>query len=128
VKATWISFALLAVDFYTTFVLKDLWNWFAVPALNVPTISYWRMYGLVLLIRTASALGPNIEQDRRWKTMFMYLEACVPEGILWEVRETIKVELGDIWTDIGIAVFAQVAGSTFVLALGWGVHGFLAQA
>ena len=28
----------LVVGLYTTFVLQNLWNWFAVPAFNVPRV------------------------------------------------------------------------------------------
>lgn len=123
-KESWFSFAVLILDFYSTFVLKNLWNWFAVPALGVPVISYWGMYGLVLLIRSISATGPNIEQDRRWKTIFAALDFCLPQDRIDEIKEMIKDQVGEIWTDIGIAMFARLGGTTFALAVGWGVHTF----
>jgi len=36
----------LISSLFTTFVLQNLWNWFAIPALHASEISFWVMYGL----------------------------------------------------------------------------------
>ena len=40
----------MVVGLYTTFVLQSLWNWFATEAFHVSQISFWVMYGVVLVV------------------------------------------------------------------------------
>jgi|ERR1019366_810742 integrase len=79
-KTLWLSGISLVVGFYTTFVLQNLWNWFAVPALHVSNIGYWSMFGLNILIGLLFERGEKYEEDHRWKAAMTVLDACVPEG------------------------------------------------
>ena len=54
------------VNLYTTFVLQSLWNWFAVEALNAPHVSYWVMYGLVM-IANLMFYKPEFQDEQRCK-------------------------------------------------------------
>jgi hypothetical protein len=71
----WLWFVTMAVEFYTTFVLQNLWNWFVVQAFNIPSISYWGAYGLVILVRLISPFE-DFAAEQHWKTAFTVLDAC----------------------------------------------------
>lgn len=117
----------IVVSLYTTFIIQKFWNWFAVPAFNLPEISFWVIYGLVLLI-SLLAEGQKTEkfsEDQRWNNMSHILDACVPQEKREEVMELIKVENKEIWVKIGIGVFSKFVGNTFVFLIGWAVHTFL---
>ena len=47
----WLWIPSLAVGVYTAFVAMRMWNWFAVRPLNLPSISFLEMVGLVWLIK-----------------------------------------------------------------------------
>ena len=42
---------------YCALVLQHLWNWFAVGPVGLQPISYWAMYGLLMLIALVFAAG-----------------------------------------------------------------------
>jgi hypothetical protein len=115
------------VALYTTFAVECLWNWFATLALHVPEISFWGMYGLVLLIGLlADYRGQEFTAEQRWKRMLLAVDACIPE----EKREDIKTQIENedkvgIWIEAGSAIFAKVVGTTFVLLLGFVLHVFI---
>jgi hypothetical protein len=114
------------VGLYTTFVIQHLWNWFATSALHVPEISFWVMYGLVLLISLFTE-GQNLADEPRWKAMGIALEACIPDAKKEEIEAQVKEQIEvRIWIDAGYHVFGKVVGTTFVLVLGFAVHMFLA--
>ena len=70
----------MIVGLYTTFVVQSLWNWFAVKAFNVPSVSYWEMYGLTMLLSSLLSRGEEEAKDeQRWKMATTILDACVPE-------------------------------------------------
>lgn len=69
-KTGWFSLVAIIVGLYTTFVLQSLWNWFVVTAFNIPSVSYWQMYGLVLLVTLISERSPEIAEEQRWKMIF----------------------------------------------------------
>jgi hypothetical protein len=119
----------VVVGLYTTFVVENLWNWFATSALHVRAIPFWGMYGLILLI---GALMGNQEQEfsdrERWKLTMVVLDACVPDAKRKEVDELIETHTKvGVWLDAGSLVFARLAGNTFLLVLGFLVHLVLAQ-
>lgn len=104
-----------AVGFYTTFVLQNLWNWFVVPSINVPYISYWQMYGFNLLV------GTVIEPD----TFPMLVQhASLPDEKRREIEETVTDER--LWTEVvGPLLFGKLLNRTITLATGWAIHVFL---
>src|SRR5271165_4312707 len=52
----------LGLSLYTNVVVLALWDWFAVPALHVPDVSYWQIYGVTLLL--AILFSPPDSGDR----------------------------------------------------------------
>lgn len=113
------------ISLYTTLVLKNLWNWFATEALHLPEISFWVMYGLVLIIGMLTANDGGIEQEYAFKAFGVALDACVPE----DKKECVSEQLEDlqkgIWSDIGWKLFSRILGATCTLGIGWAVHTFL---
>jgi hypothetical protein len=103
-----------AVGFYTTFVLQNLWNWFVVPSINVPDISYWQMYGFNLLVITF--IEPDLFH-------MQVLHASLPE----EKQRTIEEITGErLWTEVvGPLLFYKLLNRTATLATGWAIHVFL---
>jgi hypothetical protein len=119
---TWAT--IMVVGFYSTFVLQTLWNWFAVEAFHVPAVSYWTMYGFMMLIHLLTDKS-DFQNEERAKRMGILVMACVPEHKLSEVREEIKVEDDDIGIKLFGLILGQVAGSSTALFLGWTIHTFL---
>ncbi|HTQ61141.1 MAG TPA: hypothetical protein VMI32_13005 [Candidatus Solibacter sp.] len=113
------------VNFYITFVVKSLWNWFAVPSLNAPQISYWTTYGLVLLIRLLADRNDfkELEVSNR---LSMMIDACVPEEKRTELTERLVAEDKGLAGRLGGGVIGEALGVSFTLMLGWAVHTFLA--
>jgi hypothetical protein len=112
--------------FYTTFVLKNLWNWFLAPALHTSEVSYWMMYGIqliwdVLSVRTWN----NPLEQRKWDGLFMVLDGCLPDEKRAQVEEALKGTERTLWADLQRKVFGDLIGQTVALAIGWGVHVFL---
>jgi hypothetical protein len=114
----------IVVGLYTTFVLQMLWNWFAVDALRAPEISYWTVYGLLLLIRLIFE-KPTLESDEKFKRLAILVEACVPQEKKAEVENALKTEDDDMWVKLGIVIFGEVAGSSIALGIGFAIHSFL---
>ncbi len=121
---TWIVSFL--VGFYSVFVLMEMWNWFAVPLLHVAESSYWLMYGVSMLfgLMTGASDGAqeNPAHERQWKSLFIVLDACVPEDKAEEVREEVRSETEGLWTDVGVMIFGKVFSRSLALGLGFVVH------
>jgi hypothetical protein len=114
----------ILVNFYTTFVLMELWNWFAVAALKAPEISYWVMYGLVLILQT-TMFDPELKDEERWKWLETVLTRCIPEEKRSEVMEEVQEQKSEMTSRVGLAIFSKGLSSTVALGLGWVVHVFL---
>jgi hypothetical protein len=112
------------VGFYTVFVLMQLWNWFAVPLLHVPEASYWLIYGLSILVGLLTGVGEqdNPAHERRWNSVFIILNACVPEHKMEDLKEDVRSETEGIWSDVGILIFGRVLSRSLTLGLGFVVH------
>lgn len=115
------------IGLYTTLVIENLWNWFAAESLHLPEISFWVMYGLVLLIGLFAQRfsDPNKEQEYSFKAITTALDACVPEDKKEWVNEQLEDQRKELWFDIGLIAFLRVLSVTWVLVLGWAVHSFL---
>jgi len=126
-KRFWLpSLIGLVMALYTTFVVENLWNWFATSAFHVTEISFWGTYGLILLI---SAL--RLDQSaahQKWKLTMTVLELCVPDAKRKEFDELIEAQTKGFGflVEAGSQVFAELAGNTFLLVLGFLVHVLLA--
>jgi hypothetical protein len=123
-----ISFWVISmiVSLYTTFVLQQLWNWFAVSAFHASGISFWGMYGLVLLVGLLTERHEEVIDEPRWKTLFTILDIWCPEDKRQAVEEAMKEQGKSIWLDSGILIFGKVVENTLTLVLGWGIHAFFA--
>ena len=112
------------VGFYTIFVLMQLWNWFAVPLLHVPEASYWLIYGLSMVfgLLTGATGQDNPARERRWNSLFLILNACVPEHKMEDVKEDVRSETESIWSDVGLLIFGRVLTNSLTLGLGFVVH------
>jgi hypothetical protein len=64
---------------YTTFVAQRLWSWFVVAAFHTSEISFWVMYGLIMLLRLfTNEQEVGVAEEQRWTNLFTLLEYCVP--------------------------------------------------
>ena len=128
-KWIWIFGGALLVGFYSTFVMQMLWNWFAVPALNVRSLSYWQMYGLSTLISALLAhVGKEGEMNAKsnWRFAFAVLDACVPSDRMDAVKERLEEITEEMWGGLITTMLGQVVANTITLTLGWTVYTFLA--
>lgn len=109
---------------YSVFVLMQFWNWFAVPLLNVPVASYWVMFGLNMLLAlfTGRDDPKDPTEEKRWRLLYIVLDACVPEHKMEVVKEYVSSEKEQIWAEMGVYIFGVVAARTLTLGLGFVVH------
>jgi hypothetical protein len=71
----------LIIHLYTTLVLTILWNWFVVPAFHVSDISFWLMYGLVLIVSMFSnPSDQSLDADRRTKSLMIANRSLYTRG------------------------------------------------
>jgi hypothetical protein len=118
----------IVVSLYTTLIIQSLWNWFALPAFQVPVLSFWRIYGLVLLIGLIMEWqkgSGKFADEQRWKGVLHALDACIPPEKKEEVLELIEEDNKGIWLRAVMDVFGKIVGNTLTLLIGWGVHEFL---
>jgi len=107
------------VGLYTTFVLMRLWNWFATEALHLPEISFWVMYGLVLIIGMFTPGFGDTGQEYSFKAIATAVDACVPDHKREWVSEQIEGQQSGIWIDVGFKIFGKIFGATCTLAVGF---------
>ena len=124
-KLPWAFLVGIIVALYSTFVIQNLWNWFAVPAFHVPNLSFWQMYGIVLLVKILWDQENSKSDDPRWDIALDVLDACVPEEKRDWVQDRLKSHEQGIWVRVAINTFGKVFGYTATLGIGWGVHEFL---
>ena len=126
-KKVGVTFAIsLVVGLYTAFVVQTFWNWFAVKAFGVPSVTYWEMYGVTMLLGLLfSRDGDSVKNDEQWKTAFMILDACVPPDKREFVADEMKARLDGIWLDMAFMVFGKFINNTVTLVLGWAIYTFL---
>ncbi|PYR96699.1 MAG: hypothetical protein DMG16_27015 [Acidobacteria bacterium] len=120
-KFIWALIVGLLIRLYTAFVALNLWNWFAVEAFHASTISFFLMYGLLLLVE----LFWETEEQKagyRWKSLFTVLDFCVPEEKRQAVNQAIEEQKTAIWLDAGMQAFGKLIGDTTILGLGFVVH------
>jgi len=123
-----LPFALVVfvTGFYTTFVLKNLWNWFLAPALHTPGVSYWMMYGIQLIWDLLSVRKWNSPlEQQKWDGLFTVLDGCLPDEKRTQVEEALQGREKTLWADLQRKVFGDLISQTVALAIGWGVHLFL---
>ena len=122
-KHVWTFVAAFFVGLYTAFVAMCMWNWFAVQALNVPSISFLQMLGLVWLL---SILTNRPDQDEiKWKSLFAIIEQCVPQEKQEAMADAIHEIQENIWVDLSGKIVGQIIGNTITLILGFVLHSFI---
>jgi hypothetical protein len=125
-KVSVFFFLKLVLNIYSTFVLTILWRWFVVPALHVPDISFWIMYGLVLTIALFQNYpNRNLTEERRWESALTMIRSAVPENrkaLVEEELEAIKPSEWEIWFDGAVDLVGRALTCTFTLAVGFVVH------
>ena len=111
---------------YTAFVAMSLWNWFLASALNVHDISFWQMYGVIMLASIVIAQEDlAFKHDSQWELSERGFEVCVPEEKRAEYHEAlhvIKQNMTGLWALTG----GKIIGNTVTLLLGWLIHVFAA--
>jgi|ERR1035437_6775040 hypothetical protein len=118
--------AAFIVGLYTTFVVQSLWNWFAVKAFHVPSVSYWEMYGVTMLLGLLLARdAEEAQQQQYWKMAFVVLDACVPPDKRDGVAEEMKTQSEGLWVQVALMAVGKVVGNTLALIIGWAVYTFL---
>ena len=120
---------------FTAFVLQNLWNWFAVPALHLPEISFWTMYGFTLIIGLFQGYENSERQAQehtnnlRWALANYVLDFSLSDDQRKKTDEFAKEkkneEEAEFWLKIISSAFGKVVGNSFTLVVGWGVHSFL---
>jgi hypothetical protein len=115
-----------AVGFYTAFVLTMLWDWFVTEAFHVSEISYWNMYGLVLIFRLLRPTDEAAVYEQKWERLMKIVESCIPEEKRMETLKEIDKDSLGMNAQLMIANATGLIGSTVTLIIGWFVHTILA--
>lgn len=113
------------ISLYTTFVLQNLWNWFVTEAFHLSQVSFWVMYGLVLVVGMFSD-DLRFDENQQFKALATALDACIPEEKREWVNEQLDTQTKFVWLEAGSAAFGRLVGTTFTLLVAWVVHVFLA--
>jgi hypothetical protein len=115
---------MILMQFYTAFVVMNLWNWFVTRAVHAPAIGYLTVYGLLLIVQLFRAL-PKQSEELKYKRVLIMLDACVRDS----QRAAMADELRDInkeMTDVpSWMVVETLVGNTIVLVLGWLISGLI---
>jgi hypothetical protein len=115
------------VSLLKAFVVQSFWNWFAVPDLHLPSISFWATYGLLLLVMVVQEESSETENNKvRWDTVDYVMNLCLSRENIELVRNFLKEKEDAIWVTVGWKVFGNVTGIAATFAAGWIVHVFLA--
>lgn len=113
------------VKLYTTFILQQLWNWFVTPVFEIGPVSFWGIFGLVLVVSMFERTPSDFTQREYTKFLATMMEACVPDDKRDDVNEKLDELKERVWIEAipeGVGNFASI---TVTLILGWGVHTFL---
>jgi hypothetical protein len=111
------------VGLYTAFVGQNLWNWFGASALGLAKISFWQMFGLIMLVQLITEKD-EFTNDQRWTLALNTLSSCVPEEKQEEVDEMLKKHVSQMWIQLGSQAGCKVVGNTVVLVVAWFIHTF----
>jgi hypothetical protein len=123
---TSLTFAVsLLVGAFKAFVLMLMWNWFVSTVFHIDSVSFWQVLGLLWIVQLFVDSGSeNPAETLRWESLFLVLNACVPDHKNEELREELKQKSEGVWGQFGLHIFGRLAGYTVTLALGWVVHAF----
>lgn len=113
------------VGLYSTFVALNLWGWFAVPILHLPSLTFLQLWGLMLL---ASALmrgnfqASTSSEQGRWATLGTALEMCIPEEKQQQWKDYWDGEPARVLLESFGAIVGSLATNTLVLLMGFILH------
>ena len=121
--AAWIIAFL--VGLYSTFVALNLWTWFAVPFLHLPSLSFLELWGLMLL--SGALMKGNFQvgssnESGKWATLGTAIEMCIPEERQHLWKEYWSGEPARVLLESFGAIFGAFATNTLVLILGFLLH------
>ena len=107
----------LPIGLYITFVAHCFWNWFVVPALRLPGISFLHMLGLWWMI--ALLIRSSAERAMRGVVFLLGVtRLCVPPERTKELEELMDSRPLD---ELILGLW-QIIRNTLTLALGFGLH------
>jgi hypothetical protein len=111
--------------FYKAFVIQSLWNWFLASAIHADEISYPQAFGITMLFFLFSNhVSDKVEEGKRTELMQAYIAAMVPPGPKYTIDSERKKLEESVWYS-KLDSFGDIATSTFVLVVGFGIHLFL---
>jgi hypothetical protein len=123
VVAAWVIAFL--VGLYSTFVALNLWNWFAVPYLHLPNLSFLQLWGLMML--AGSLVRGNLRtssrsEEGRWATLGEAIELCIPNEKQQDWKDYWKLEPHRVFFETVGTIIEALASNTLVLILGFILH------
>jgi hypothetical protein len=113
------------IGLYRTFVSLNLWNWFAVPYLHLPNLSFLQLWGLMLL---ASAVMPGnfhageSDEKMRWATLGEAVQMCIPDDKQHTWKEYWDGEPARVFFCTVGGILGAFASNTLVLVMGFLLH------
>jgi hypothetical protein len=121
--ATW--FIAFGVGLYSTYVTLNLWTWFAVPILHLPSLSYLQLWSLMLL--ASILLRGNFQtisegEKGKWVTLGTAIEMCIPDEKQGVWKEYWDGEPARMLLEGFGAVVGAFFSNTLVLVLGFILH------
>jgi len=106
--------------FYSAFAIKVMWNWFAVPSLRAPSLSYWQVLGLLLILELMR--NAPLVQDNRWDMALTVIDDCAPQPIKNSIERYIFNTRIDFYWQLFSGALSLIAVWTTILGLGWMIH------
>lgn len=121
--AAWIIAFL--VGLYSTLVALCLWNWFAVPILHLPSISFLQLWGLMLLASTlmrGNFQTSTNSESGKWAMLGAAVELCIPDEKQQQWKDYWDGEPARVFFEAVGTIVGALATNTLVLALGFILH------
>ena len=107
----------LPIGLYVAFVAQCFWNWFVVPALRLPGISFLHMLGLWWMI--ALLIRSSAEREIRGLIFLVGItRLCVPPERTKELEKLMDSRS----LDDSLLGLWQIVRNTLTLMLGFGLH------
>ena len=127
----WIgSFCVLfVVGLYPAFVAETFWNWFAVKAFRMPSISYGEALGLLMMISVWKSSGSSgSEFDQKSRLIVELIRLSLPLEKKLEADAIIaRIEGNGSYLELLTRALVVAAASTISLFFGWLIYHYLVQ-
>jgi len=116
----------LTIGLYATFILLNFWDWFIISIFNLPSMSFFQMYGIYIVFNFCSALVKIIySNDNKSYVILTLLCLCIPDDKREEANSTVDKLRTEVRVHPLGLVVEELAICTFFLVAGWVVHTFL---